>query len=337
MPTSLDPRIQRRRLLQLTSALALPSLPMLGKASSAWPAGKPIRINVSVSPGGSPDLYARAFAEYAAKVLGAPATVENKPGGAGMIAASHVAKSPADGLTLLMINHGQLAQAAVMLKKPLIDADRDVLPIASFGFGAAPACVNSKLPVNSFQDLIALARTRPVSVGNYAMGSGWHMMIEQLMKQTGAQFTLVHYKGTGQMVQDLMSGAIDLGAGSLIGMKPGIDGGHFKPVLLISGRKFKDMPELPTWREVGFVGPVFQDLEDSVILAAPKGTPQPVVELLARTALDAASKSDNLSAVFRQFGVDSKPVLIGADLQALIRRVRPVFREQTKALGLQAQ
>ena len=184
-------RTRRRVLLAAGSALAASSFsrPVLAQQ---WPS-KPIRIVAAQAPGSSNDATARALAEFLTTELKTPVVVENKPGGLGMIAADTVARSAPDGYTLLITLHSQLAQAPVLLKKAPIDPARDLVPVGTFNTGVSLGVVKKDLPVTNLKELIALSKTRPVSVGNYGVGSGWQMMVMQLAKQTGGQFDIVTY------------------------------------------------------------------------------------------------------------------------------------------------
>ncbi|MGO4392198.1 Bug family tripartite tricarboxylate transporter substrate binding protein [Variovorax sp. M-6] len=326
---------QRRRLLAAgLGALGAGWLPGLAQAQAqAWPS-KPIRIVAAQAPGSSNDATARALAEYMTTRLHTPVVVENRPGGIGMIAADNVARSAADGYTLLITLHSQLAQAPVLLKKVPLDTTKDLTPIAAFSTGTAPMVVKKDLPVRNLKELIALARQRPVTVGNYGIGSGWQLMVSQLIKQTGGKFDIVNYKGTGPMVFDLMAGNIDMGAGSMAGLAGGIQRGSLRPIVLISGeRSERLLPGVPTWADEGFTGPAFEDLIECNMVLGPAGLPSDIVMKLAEVAREAATKSDNVKSVLAQLGVEGPP-WTGAELQKLIRRSWPTYQAMTRELGL---
>lgn len=329
-------QLGRRRILAVAGgALAAAWLPRAALAQE-WPS-KTIRIIAAQAPGSSNDATARALAEYLTMQLKTSVVVENKPGGVGMIAADHVVRSNPDGYTLLITLHSQLAQAPVLLKKPPIDPGKDLIPIGAYSTGVAPMVVKKDLPVKTLKDLIALAKTRPVTVGNYGIGSGWQMMMTQLAKETGAQFTMVHYKGTGPMVFDLMAGNIDMGAGSMAGLGPGIQRGDFKPLLLISGDARNPLlPGLSNWSDEGFVGPAFQSLKECNMLLAPAGTPPEVIERLAALVRSSATESDKVKMVLAQLGVTDPPPT-GPALTAFIAQTWPAYQSMTRELNLSMQ
>lgn len=327
---------QRRRLLIAgLGAFGVGLLPQLARAQ-AWPS-KPIKLIAAQAPGSSNDATARALAEYMTTRLGTPVVVENRPGGIGMIAADAVARSQPDGYTLLITLHSQLAQAPVLLKKPPLDTTRDLTPISAFSTGTSPLCVKKDLPVKNLKELIALSRQRPVSVGNYGIGSGWQMMVAQLAKQTGGQFDIVNYKGTGPMVFDLMAGNIDCGAGSMSGMGGGIRSGSMRPILTISGeRSERLLPGVATWVDEGFTGPAFEDLKESNMVLGPAHMPVDVVQRLAEASRESATKSEAMKSVLAQLGVEGLP-WTGTELTQFIRRTWPSYQAMTRELNLQVQ
>ena len=324
--------LPRRSLIMAGTGLLAGSLTPAWAQTPAWPT-KTIRIIAAQAPGSSNDASARAFSDYFAQKLGVSVVVENKPGGVGMIAAEVVAHAPPDGHTLLLTLHSQPAQAPVLLKKMLVDPDKELLPIASIGVGPVAAVVHKDFPVNNLAELIAYARKKPVNVGNYAVGSGWQLMLTQLAKETGAQFNVVNYKGTGAMLMDLYGGQIDLGAGSLAGMGGGIQKGSVRPIVIIIGSRSNRLPGIPTWVEAGFKGPAFEDLAECNMLFAPVGTPAPIVDRIAKLVLESVTESTKVKAVRDTLSADDVP-LTGAALQQFIARTWPSYRKLTREMGL---
>lgn len=301
--------------------------------SSEWKPSKPIRLICGQAPGASTDATARAYAEYFTQKLGVPVIVENKPGGVGMVAGETVARSTPDGTTLLLSLNSVLAQAPVLLKKLLIDPDKDLTPVAALGVGPVVGVVNKDFPARTLQDVIALSKKKPVNVGNYAVGSGWQMMLNQLGKDTGAELNVVNYKGTGAMLLDLYAGHIDLGAGSLAGMSGGLDKGIIRPVVVAIGARSSKLPGTPTWVDAGFKGPAYEDLAEMNVLMVPAGTPQYIIDTLSRLVSASITDSPRVKAVRETLGAEDIP-LVGADLKRFIGRSWPSYRKLSKEMGL---
>ncbi len=328
--------LRRRTLLGAAAgAAALPWLLPRSALAADWPS-RPIRIIAAQAPGSSNDSSARAFAEFFSNKLKVPVVVENKPGGIGMIAAEAVARAKPDGYTLLCTLHSQLAQAPVLLKKPPIDPSRDLTPVASISTGVGVMVATKGLQANTFKELIALAHKRPISVGNYGIGSGWQLMVAQLRKLTGAQFDVINYKGTGAMVGDLMAGHIDIGAGSLLGMSGGLSAGAFKPLLVISGPRSPKLPGVPTWLDEGISDPIFSNLAECNMLLGPAGLSAEIVNSLATLVRQSVTESEAVRNVREQLGSQDTP-LTGEALQKFIARTWPTYQAMTKAVGLKME
>lgn len=324
----------RRRVLAAGAAAASASLlPQAARADDKWPS-KPIRFVAAQAPGASTDGTARAFADYLSSRLGVPIVVENKPGAGGMIAAETVANSAPDGYTFLVTLHSQLAQAPVLLKKPPINPDTDLVPIGAISTGRGVMVARKDLPARDFGEVIELARKKPVTVGNYSIGSGWQLMMAEVAKQTGAEFTILNYRGTGLMVGDLAGGQIDIGAGSLAGFGPLIESGAMRPMLIVSGGgRTPRYPELKIWEDFGLQGEAFTALQESNMLLGPAGLPQPIIDRLSALYVEAVDKSARVQALRHTLVADDKP-LVGEELQAYIKSVWPVYRKLSTELGL---
>ncbi|MDB5890762.1 MAG: hypothetical protein JWP47_1593 [Polaromonas sp.] len=253
-----------------------------------------------------------------------------------MVAGEAVARSAPDGTTLLVSLNSVLAQAPVLLKKLLIDPDKDLLPVAAIGVGPVVGVVNKDYPVKTLQDIIALSKKKPVNVGNYAVGSGWQIMLNQLIKETGAELNVVNYKGTGAMLLDLYAGHIDLGAGSLAGMAGGLEKGAVRPVLIAIGSRSSKLPGVPTWVDAGFKGPAYEDLAEMNLLMAPAGTPQNIVDSLSQLVSASITESVRVKAVRDMLGAEDIP-LIGLDLKKFIGRSWPTYRKLSKEMGLSVE
>lgn len=333
--TPLHSGVDRRTLL----AAGLGSLivsPGVMAQSSEWKPTKPIRMICGQAPGASTDATARAFSEFFTQKLGVPVIVENRPGGVGMIAGETVARSTPDGTTLLLCLNSVLAQAPVLLKTLPIDPDKDLTPVAAVGVGPVVGVVNKNFSARTLQDIVSLSKKKPVNVGNYAVGSGWQIMLNQFVKDTGAQLNVVNYKGTGAMLLDLYAGNIDLGAGSLAGVAGGIDKGAVRPILVAIGSRSSKLPGVPTWVDAGFKGPAYENLAEMNMLMVPAGTPQNIVDTLSRLVSTSITESARVKSVRDTLGAEDIP-LVGADLRQFIGKSWSSYRRLSREMGLNAE
>lgn len=317
-----------------TGLIAGGLLPGLSRAQSPWP-DKTIRIIAAQAPGSSNDASARAIGDYLASQLRVPVVVENRPGGVGMIAAEALVRAPADGYTLLMTLHSQPAQAPALLKRLPLDPDKDMVAVAAMGVGPVPVVVHKDFPAKTFAEVIAYARHTPVNVGNYAVGSGWQLMLAQLVKDTGAQFNVLNYKGTGAMLMDLYGGVIDMGAGSLAGVGGGIKQGAVRPVLIAMGPETSRLPGIPTWKQAGFSGGPYENLPECNMLFVKTGTPAAVQQRLEQLLLRGYEESERIKSV-RESLADEEQLLTGAALRSYIDRTWPAYRKLTRAAAISA-
>lgn len=319
---------RRRRLLAATAGASV-MLACMGtaQAETKWPT-KAIHIVAAQAPGSSNDVTARALAEYLGQKLGVSAVVENKSGGVSMIAAAHVARSAPDGHTMLLALNSQLAQAPVMLDDLPIDPDKDLIPVASIGVGPVAGVVHKDFPAQTMDELIEYAKKTPVNAGNYAIGSGWQLMLGQLAKETGAQFNIINYKGTGAMVVDLYSGRLDIGAGSLAGLGSGIEAGNVKPMVVFTPQRSSRMPDVPTWVDIGYKGPAFEHLQESNVLYVPANTPPEVVERIGNLVMGAYNESERMKNVHNVLAEEQKP-MIGDELRRFIDQSWSSYRQLT--------
>ena len=256
------------------TALAVMGLPALAIAQ-AYPA-KPIRLVVPYPPGGGTDFFARTIAAKLADVLGQQVIVENKPGASTIIGADSVAKAPPDGYTLLLGDTGTYAVNPTLYKQLSYDPVKDFEPVTLTGRFALLLVANPAANINSVQDLVALAKSKPGTL-NYASpgpGSPHHLAMEMFKQRTGADLVHVPYKGAAPAVQDLIGGQIpvmflDLAAGG-----PLIKGGKVKALAVAAPKRIAPLPDVPTIAESdidGFEAWAWQGI------VAPAKTPPDVV------------------------------------------------------------
>jgi len=224
-------------------------------AEATWPK-QPIRIIVSFTPGGAPDILARVLAEYWQKNLGVPVLVENRPGVGGNIGADFVAKSEADGYTLLIGTVGIHAINAALYDKLSYDPVKDFTPISFLASTPNVLIVNKQLGVSNLHELVELAKSKPnqLTFGSSGVGTSLHMSGELFKEMTGVQIRHIPYKGRAQSLPDLVSGRITMLFDNLSSSLPLIKAGEVQALGVTSLKRSLAAPEIPTLAEQGLPG-----------------------------------------------------------------------------------
>jgi tripartite-type tricarboxylate transporter receptor subunit TctC len=196
------------------TALAVSALTLHAHAqtSDTWPS-RPITLVVASGPGSGVDIAAREMAQKISLALKQPVVVDNKPGGSGMLAGAAVARAKADGYTLLYSNASFVAVAPAVLKSMSYDPVKDLTPIAQTAAGGILLLVNKDVPANNLKELVALIKANPdkYSYGTWGNGSSAQLTMEWLKKQAGLKVTHIPYKTTPQIMNDLVSGVLQVG------------------------------------------------------------------------------------------------------------------------------
>lgn len=295
----------RRRFIVATSAAlaggfgATPLQAQGGKFPS-----KPIRIVVAFPPGGLTDACARMYAEQLTSALGGSAFVENKPGAGGILGIDAVAKSPADGHTLLMTTSGTVWQNRVLYAKLPYSLDKDLTPVAVFPSGPLVIGVGDKVPVKNLREFIEWARQNPCSMGTYAPGSVPHMVADQLNRSEGTKIQVVHYRGESPMWVDVASNNLQVAVGSYQAFNS-VSTRGVKPVAVTGNYRSPKLPDVPTAMEQGMQGRLWS-LEGGLPLMAPAGTPEAVLQALSRVVVQGAD-SDRAAKLRETFAIPNKP------------------------------
>ncbi len=269
----------RRRLLLATASLGFvrPAF-----AQGAWPT-KAVRMVVPFAAGGTTDILARAVAPELQRVFGQAFVVDNKPGAGGNTGAAEVAKSPADGYTLLMGTVGTHAINPALYPKMPYDHVKDFVPVVLVAGVPNVLAVNpgsaQKYGINTVVDLIRAAKAHPgrLNVASSGNGTSIHLSAELFKSMTGTFMTHLPYRGSGPALIDLIAGNVDLMFDNLPSALPHIRAGKLKALAVTSGARSTALPDVPTVAEAG--GALLRNFEASSWfgLLAPAGTPMDVV------------------------------------------------------------
>lgn len=288
----------RRQIIGLAAAAM--SLPALAQTSS-FPQ-RPVRIVVPYTTGGSNDVIARLLAQQLQETWGQPVVVENKPGAAGNIGASDIAKSAPDGHSLLLTNINIVSMNPGLIANMPFDPQKDFAPITLLGTTALALVVHPSVPANNVRELIDLARKGPGRL-NYASsgnGSPQHMSAEMFKAMTKTSLTHIPYRGAAPAVNDLLAGQVQVTVGVVNQLIPHIRAGKLKALGITTRKRLAQMPDVPTLDEAGVPG---YESEIWLGLAAPAGTPPAIIEQINQATRKAMASADVISKLQAQ-GID---------------------------------
>jgi tripartite-type tricarboxylate transporter receptor subunit TctC len=271
--------VVRRWTLAICALSALSASPTLAQD---YPS-RPIKIIVPFSPGGAVDGPTRIVAQELSKRLGQQVVVENRPGAGATIGSEAVAKSPADGYTLLLASQTNAISATLYSQLKFHPLD-DFAPIMLIGREPGVLVVHPSLPVQTIQELMTYIRERPgqldyASSGN---GSGQHLFAALFLSQTGLKMNHVPYRGSGQATTDLLGGQVMVSFPGIAGMLGHIKAGKLRALAVTSANRSPQLPDVPTIGESavpGYTAYVWLGL------MAPKGTPPAIIDKLHRELL----------------------------------------------------
>lgn len=267
--------------------------------TTPWPE-KPIRIIVPFAPGGATDLVARLVGTEMAKDLGQPVIVVNKAGAAGNLGAAAVARSPADGYTLLLGTIGTLAINQLLSKNLPYDAQKDFKPISMIASFPNILVVPLSSPAKSVADLVALGKAKGLTFASSGVGTSLHLSGVMFAETSGLSMTHVPFRGSSQAMIDVVGGRVDMIFDNLPSAYGMVKGGKVRPLAVTGAERAPLLPNVPTMSELGFKNFVIESWSG---LVAPAGTPDAVIR-----KLDAAVKkivmAPDFEARLKQAGVE---------------------------------
>ncbi|MES2564590.1 MAG: tripartite tricarboxylate transporter substrate binding protein [Pseudomonadota bacterium] len=284
------------------------------QSSSSYPT-KPIRLVVSVAPGGNLDLVGRAVADKVSEGLGQRMFVENRPGANSTIGLASVARSAPDGYTFVMVAQSALVAPRMMRNAPF-DPVRDFAGVSLIATLPLMLVVHPSLPVRSVKDLIVLAKARPgeLNCGSSGNGSGSHLALELFNRMAGVRIMRIPYNGDGPAIIDLLGGQVPVKFDNLSTSLPHVRAGKLRPLGVTSPVRTALLPEVPAIAETvpGFQASIFNGM------MAPAGTPP---EILARVHAEIVKfvQSPDIRARFANQGVEVQASAAPAQFTAYIK------------------
>ena len=301
-----------------------------GAQAQPWPS-KPVKILVPTAPGGSADATARMYAAHMSKVLGQQFYVENRGGAGNTLGIESVARSPADGYTLLL-GAGTITINHLVYRKLPYDVLRDLTPVTQMTSVANVLVVHPSQPMTTLAEFIGAAKAKPGTI-NYAsagVGSNLHLAMELLKYRAGIDVIHVPYKGVGPALKDTLAGHVMSMVSNVASAKPNVEAGKLRALAVTSLKRAPALPDVPSMSEAGI-----KDYEvlNWFGLFAPAGTPQDIVDRLQAEA--AAMYADpKTKAMLTGEGADpvaSKP----ADFAAFVKSEIDKWTEVGKAANIQ--
>lgn len=315
----------------LTGAAAVVAMPA-ARAQSSWP-NKPIRFLVPFAPGGTSEIVARSVSAELTKQLGHNVFVENKPGGAGVVAMTEAAKAAPDGHTIILGHVGTLAVNPYMLANQPYDVNKDFVPVTLLAKVPNVFVIHPEVPAKDFREFVAHVKRNPgkLSYGSAGNASAGHLAMEYLKLVTGMFITHIPYRGTGPQLTDLLAGRTQASSAGMPALGAHIRAGKLRPIAVGTQQRISALPDVPTVQEMGF-----KDFETSQWygILAPAGTPPEIVKRLQEESLRALRSS----AVTERFATDNAVGGGGpsSEFAAYIAREQKIWSDIVKRAQIKA-
>jgi tripartite-type tricarboxylate transporter receptor subunit TctC len=245
-------KITRLTTAALTAVLVVTALAAPAGAQD-WPT-RPVRVLAPFTPGGTADILGRLVAQKLSDQLGQNVVVENRTGGAGLVAAEATAKAPPDGYNLVISGIGGFIITVAVTPNAPIDPIRDFTHIAILGGPPSVFVVTPDMPAKSLKELIELAKKSPgaISYGSASVASHSAMVTELLQRNAGIKLTHIPYKGASQALTDMLGGHLPAAAMTLTTAAAQLDAKRVRALAVSSPRRVADYPDIPTYAEQGF-------------------------------------------------------------------------------------
>lgn len=279
-------------ILVATLSLAQPSI-----AAEAWPA-KPIKVIVPYTPGGSTDTVSRVVFEKVSQSLGQPIIIENKPGANSTLGVGIAARSAPDGYTFVSVLAAYSANMSLYSR--LSYKPTDLVPVAQMAELPLFLFASKKLPVKNVAELVAYGKKNPdaLTFGSSGVGSSAHLTGERFAMESKLKMTHVPYNGSAPILPALVSGEVSIAFDPLLVPMPHVKAGKINALAVASAKRWPGEPNIPTMEEAGFPGFVMSSWTG---LLAPAGTPQPIVDRMAK-AIAAATNSPDVAKKLTDLG-----------------------------------
>ena len=312
----------------MAGTLAVLAFAMAGAAAAQDYPTRTITLVVPYPPGGGVDAMARVVAEKLGKALGQQVIVDNRAGGSGLVGTRAVIKSAPDGYTLMLGHTGSISITPSLYTNAGFDPRKDFAPVALVASMPVALISNTSFPAKTIGDVVELAKKEgsKFNIGTSAVGTGGYLSAELFKSITGVQATIIPYKGTGQVMNDLLGGHVPVAFGVLPPVMGNLDAGTLRGIAVLSPKRFSLLPNVPTADESGMPG--FESVLHYGVLA-PVGTPKPIVDRLNKE-LRAIVETDEMKKRINTEGGDpltSTPEEYAADIDKEERKWGTLIRK----------
>jgi tripartite-type tricarboxylate transporter receptor subunit TctC len=324
----------RRTLVKAAlAAVAAGSLASVALAQGGYP-GKPVKIVVAFTAGGPTDVVARLIGQKLTDKWGQQVVVDNKPGAAGLLGSEFVAKSPADGYTLLMATAGNLTVNQHLYKNMRFDPVKDFSPIAQTAAVDFVLVTQPGAAFQSVKELVAAAKAKPDTITTATSGNGGapHLAAALFENAAGVNLTMVPYKGTADAVNAVLSGQTQLDFDAASQVMPHVRAGKLKPLAVLGTKRSALLPDVPTVAEAGLPNYNFSNWFG---LVGPAGLPKDVLEKLQRDVAEVL-KDPELRKKFESMGLQPGSGT-AAQFEALVKADAAKWGATIKAANIQAE
>jgi tripartite-type tricarboxylate transporter receptor subunit TctC len=246
--------------------------------AQAYP-NKPVKIVVAFTPGSATDIIARVMADHFSKSMGQPFVVENKPGAGGSVGTSQVKDAPADGYTLVAAGSGPFGINPAIYSKLPYDPVKDFELIGNIVLTPQAFVVGAQTPYRNMKDLVAAAKAKPGEIAYASLGNGStsHLTMEAFQSTAGVKLNHIPFKGSSDAQTQIIGGQVPIMSDTVPGVLAQVKAGKLRAIGVAIPQRSPFLPDVPTLAEQGYAG--FESV-GWIGLAAPKGTPQPVLDKL---------------------------------------------------------
>ena len=314
-------------LVALAALAAVALAPATSWAQAPWPS-KPIRYIVPFAPGGTTDILARVVGEKLGAALGQTIVVENKPGQGGSAGAGELARAAPDGYTIGGGTISSHAINATLYASLPYDPVKSFEPITLYATQPNVLLVHPSVPANNLRELIDLLKANPekYAFGSAGIGTSQHISGELFKTLAGVKMQHVPYRGSGQMIPELLGGTLLIAVDNIATALPHIKSGKLRPLAVTTAQRSIAAPDIPSFAEAGLAG---YELSSWQAVFAPAGTPKPIVDRLY-TEIARILKMPDVAKRLGDMGLDlsgMSPAELGALVRADVPRLGKVVRD----------